>query len=146
MTVMEDFPEKVQSIIGPLLSSLGFRLDEIDDDVDEGGRRGSVVYYRSSDCKLQVYWSAREYEINAMIAPLDAPNEHGLYNRSRKWHYLNEFIKAPDLPLEELVQVLKAERSNFESETKWLEWLRGRIKEYFPVARDSVLRSEQGRQ
>ncbi|WP_407688496.1 hypothetical protein [Mycobacterium sp. HUMS_1102779] len=140
----QDFPEKVQSIIGPLLSSLGFQLDEIDNNVDEGGRRGSVVYYRSADCRLQVYWSAREYEVNAMIASLDAPNEHGLYNRSSKWHYLNEFAETPDLPLEELVQVLKAERGNFESDTKWLEWLRGRIEKYYSVARDGVLRPAQG--
>lgn len=140
----EDFPQKVQSIVGPRLADLGFELDEIDNNVDEGGRHGSVVYYRSADCKLQIYWSEREGEINAMIARLDAPNEHGLYNRSSQWHYLNDFIQAPDLPLEELVKVLKAERANFESDTKWLEWLRGRIETNFPAARDGVLNSKQG--
>lgn len=79
-----------------------------------------------------------------MIAPSDAPNEHGLYNRSSKWPYLNEFAEIPDLSLEELVQVLKAERGNFESDTKWLEWLRGRIEKYCSVARDGVLRPAQG--
>lgn len=135
----DDFSDEVQSIVGPLLTSLGFRLDAIDNGVDEGGRLGAVIYYRGEDCKLQVYWSAREREINAMIAPLDAPNEHGLYNRSAKWHYLTEFVKRPELPLEELVQVLKAERVNFESDTKWLEWLRGRISQYFEAAHAGVL-------
>ena len=81
--MQEDFSEEVQVIIGTLLSRLGFAVDRIDNDVDEGGRCGRVVYYRGGDCcKIQVYWSAREFEINAMIAPLLAPNEHGLYNRS----------------------------------------------------------------
>lgn len=75
---------------------LGFALDCIDDDVDEGGRSGHVVYFRSEDCKLQIYWSSREFEINAMIAPLSAPNVHGLYDTSSKWHYLNEFVKHPN--------------------------------------------------
>jgi hypothetical protein len=136
----EGFSDKVQSIVGPVLTGLGFKLDAIDASVDEGGRLGTVVYYRSGDCKMQVYWSAREREINAMIAPLDAPNEHGLYNRSSKWHYLNEFAQPPDLPLEELVQVLKADRANFESDTKWLEWLKGRISQYFEAAHAGVLK------
>lgn len=135
----DDFSEKVERIIGPIVSSLGFQLDDVDNNVDEGGRRGVVVYYRASDCKLQVYWSAREYEINVMIAPLDGPNEHGLYNRSKKWHYLNEFITRSDLPLEQLVQELKTERVNFESPTRWLGWLGERIAKYVPQARAGVL-------
>jgi len=135
----DSFPTEVQSVVGPLLTDLGFTLDEIDNNVDEGGRLGAVVYYQSDDCKLQVYWSAREREINAMIAPLNAPNEHGLYDRSSKWRYLNEFVKPPDLPLEELVRVLKADRANFESDIKWLEWLKGRISQYFEAAHAGVL-------
>lgn len=137
--VTEEFSNKVEIIIGPLLDSLGFELDGIDNHVDEGGRLGAVVYYRSNDCKIQIYWSGREFEINAMIAPLSAPNEHGLYNRSSQWHYLNEFIKNPDLPLEQLVQVLKSERANFDSDTKWLGWLKGRIAQYFEPAHAGVL-------
>jgi hypothetical protein len=135
----EAFSDKVQSIVGPVLTGFGFKLDAIDASVDEGGRLGAVVYYRGGDCKMQVYWSAREREINVMIAPLDASNEHGLYNRSSKWHYLNEFAKPADLPLEELVQVLKADRANFESDTKWLEWLKGRISQYFEAAHAGIL-------
>ena len=136
----DDFSSKVQSILDPLLLDLGFTLDEIDDNIDEGGRRGSVVYYRSQDCKLQIYWSSREGEINCMIGPLDAPNEPGLYNRSTKWHYLNEFTKPPDLPLEELVRVLREERVNFESDVTWLEWLRERIGRDFDAAHAAVLK------
>ncbi|OBH00915.1 hypothetical protein A5698_08315 [Mycobacterium sp. E136] len=135
----ETFSEEVQSIVGPLLVSLGFRLDAVDNNVDEGGRQGVAVFYRSDDCKLQIYWSAREREINAMIAPVEAPNIHGLYDRSSLWHYLTEFVERPNLPLEELVPLLKAERANFESDTKWLTWLRDRISQNFEAARAGVL-------
>jgi hypothetical protein len=79
-----EFVEDVQAIVGPVLKGLGFVLDEIDINPDEGGRRQHVLYYHSPDCKIQIYWSSREGEINAMIGPLDAPNECGLQDRSRK--------------------------------------------------------------
>jgi hypothetical protein len=71
----QEFLAGVHAIVEPLLIELGFYLDELDDSVDEGGRRGSVVFYRSKDSKIQIYYSSREREINAMIGPLDAPNE-----------------------------------------------------------------------
>jgi hypothetical protein len=140
LTVKDDFPQEVQTIVGPLLSSMGFTLDAIDNNVDEGGPMGSVVFYRSKDCKIQIYHSSREGEINAMIGPLDAPNVHGLYDRSRKWHYFNDFVDEPKLPLEELVQKLRDERANFETTTKWLEWIKKeRIIRYFESAHAAVL-------
>lgn len=140
LTVEEDFSREVQTIVGPLLSSMGFALDSIDNDVDEGGRTGSVVFYRSQDCKIQIYFSAREREINAMIGPLDAPNEHGLYTRSPDWHYLNDFSDEPKLPLEELVEKLRSDRTNFETTTKWLEWIKAeRIVRYFDSAHAAIV-------
>lgn len=128
------FVDDVVSIIGPNLLRRGFVVDEIDQDVDEGGRRGAVVYFRGPDCKLQVYWSAREREINCMVGPLEAPNEHGLYNRSEQWHYLNDFVPTPDIPLEELVKRLRSERKNFENQTTWLQWISERIDRYYDSA------------
>ncbi|MGE2731867.1 hypothetical protein ACQI4F_20555 [Mycolicibacterium vaccae] len=132
------FVDNVSEIVGPVLTRRGFVIDEVDDHVDEGGRTGEVVYFRGPDCRLQVYWSAREREINAMLAPLDAPNEHGLYNRSGKWHYLNSFVPRPQIPLEELVRQRKAERENFETETKWLQWLAHRIDTYYESAHAGI--------
>jgi hypothetical protein len=140
LTVGDDFPQEVQTIVGPLLSSMGFALDAIDNDVDEGGPTGSVVFYRSRDCKIQIYHSSREHEINAMIGPLDAPNEHGLYTRSPAWHYFNDFSDEPKLPLEELVPKLRAERANFETAPKWLEWIKKeRITRYFEAAHAAIV-------
>ncbi|WP_156747983.1 hypothetical protein [Mycobacterium sp. E3198] len=136
----DDFAQGVQQIVGPLLSGMGFTLDAIDNDVDEGGPRGSVVFYRSPDSKIQIYRSSREGEINAMIGPLDAPNEHGLYDRSKKWHYFNDFADEAKLPLEELVRKLRDERDNFETTTKWLEWIkRERIARYFESAHAAII-------
>ncbi|WP_457125856.1 hypothetical protein [Mycobacteroides abscessus] len=135
----DEFVDNVQRIIGPLLTNLGFELDGIDENVDEGGRSGIAIYYKSKDCKLQVYWSSREGEINCMIGPIWAANEHGLYDKTGEWHYLNDFTKPPDLPLEDLVAILRAERENFKTETGWLEWLRNRISQYFDAAHAGVL-------
>lgn len=119
---------------------MGFTPDIIDTDVDEGGPKGSVIFYRSADCKIQVYRSSREGEINAMIGPLDAPNQHGLYDRSGKWHYFNDFADEPKLPLEELVRKLRDERSNFETTSKWLEWIKKeRIGRYFEAAHKAII-------
>jgi hypothetical protein len=140
LTVEENFVQEVQQIVGPLLLSMGFALDAIDADVDEGGPKGSVVFYLAPDCKVQIYRSSREGEINAMIGPRDAPDVHGLYDRSRKWHYFNDFDNSPKLPLEELVQKLQDERTNFETTTKWLQWIKKeRIGRYFQSAHEAIV-------
>ena len=140
MTEEENFPEMVEDIVGPTLADLGFVIDAVDDEVDEGGRMGSVVYYRSDDSRLQVYWSSRAGEVNCMIAPMSARNEPGLYDRSGLWHYLKEFTKKPNLPLEELVKALQAERANFETRVKWLRWLRDQIQRDFEVAHLAIMK------
>jgi hypothetical protein len=140
VAVEDDFPDQVQKIVGPFLSSIGFDLDAVNNDLDEGGRKGSVVFYRAQDCKIQIYLSTREGEVNAMIGPRDAPNEHGLYDRSQKWHYLNDFANEPKLRLEELVRKHRDERANFETTPKWLEWIkRERIQRYFESAHAAII-------
>lgn len=130
-----DFPSEVQKEIGPMLLSRGFTLDAIATAVDEGGRRGSVVYYRRDDCKVQVYLSARDGEVNAMIAPTDAPNELGAINRSRKWRYFKSFAQQPQLPLEELVRMVPMD---FASDEDRLEALKLAIEKNFAAAHDWV--------
>jgi len=90
----EVFLTGVRSIVEPLLIQLGFQLEEFGD-VDYYGRTASVMFFRSKDCKVQVYDAPREGEINCMIAPLDAANVFGLYDRSGKWQYFpRSFGKA----------------------------------------------------
>jgi hypothetical protein len=129
-----EFSTEVQTIVGPVLEQLGFVLDEIDDRPDEGGRRQHIVYFRSEDCKVQVYDSAREGEVNCMIAPIDVPNEFGL--RARKWQFLTRFSKRPDLPLAELAELARAE---YKSYSNPLEWVRDRIIKYYEAAHKGIL-------
>ncbi|WP_139813531.1 hypothetical protein [Mycobacterium simiae] len=134
------FPDDVQSIVGPALSGMGFTLDTVDESVDEGGRMGSVAIYRGADCKIQIYYSSREGEVNAMIGPLDAPNKHGAYDDSGKWRYFSDFETRPTVSLEELVKDLRAERANFETTSNWLEWItKERILRYFDSAHAVVV-------
>jgi hypothetical protein len=127
------FSAEVQSIVGPLMIDLGFVLDGVED-FDEGGLPGTVVYYRSDDCKIQIYQSGREGETNCMIAPLDAPDSFGL--RADKWQYLLRFSKTPDLPLAELAALTRAEYNAYANP---LEWVRDRIAKYYPAAHTGIL-------
>jgi hypothetical protein len=128
------FSEEVQTIVGPVLQALNFVLYGSDDRPDEGGRYQHVVYYRSDDCKIQVYQSGREGETNCMIAPLDAPDSFGL--RADKWQFLTRFSKRPDLPLDEL---LDSARSEYDSYANPLEWVRDRIAQHYEAARAGIL-------
>lgn len=127
------FLEDVQAIVGPLLRERGFSLDGVDDNPDRGGSR-HIVYYRSDDCKIQVYASSREGEVNAMIAPLGAPNAFGL--RAEQWQYFTRFATRPDMPLAELAQAARAE---YESYANPLEWVRDRIADNFERAHTGIL-------
>ncbi|HZC09584.1 MAG TPA: hypothetical protein VE485_06055 [Mycobacterium sp.] len=127
----ENFPAEVQSVVGPLLDDLGFMVDEIDNNVDEGGRRGSVVYYCSDDRKIQIYQSARERNVNCMIAPLIAPNIFGLHDRSHRWQYLAKFSPAPNIPLEELVRPVSYKSK---TDVEQLLWVKDQIGQHYQAA------------
>lgn len=134
----EDFSAQAQRVVGPTLSDRGFTLDEIDHAVDEGGRYGAALYFRGPGCKVQIYWSAREMEISAMITPPDAPNEHGLYDHSKKWHYLNSFTPMPDITLEDLAKEQHKEQVTTEHETDRLQRLSSRIERYYEDAHAGI--------
>ncbi len=129
-----EFSAEVEAIVGPLLEKLGFVIDGIDDNPDKGGRRQHIVYYRSADCKMQIYESSREGETNCMIAPLDAPNAFGL--NTKKWQFLTRFSKRPDLPLAELSAQARADYVSYANP---LEWVRDRILKYYELAHVGIL-------
>lgn len=136
MTV--EFLAEVQSIVEPLLSGLGFWLDEYDGDVPEGGPRSSVVYFRSKDCKIQIYQSTREASINCMIAPLAAPNVFGPTDVSGKWQYVVMLAIEHGIPREEIIKDKLP--ADFPTTAQKLKWVAGRIEKYFPIAHEDVLK------
>ncbi|WP_193044324.1 hypothetical protein [Mycolicibacterium baixiangningiae] len=136
MNTANDFTEEVQSVVGPLLSDLGFTLDSANVDVDEGGRFGSVVYYVSADCRIQIYQSSREGSVNCMIAPLDARNEFGPRDKSSKWQYLTRFSPMPDVPLEVLIEAVSFDPKTTAEE---LHWVRDNILKYYETAHAGIL-------
>lgn len=129
-----NFKTQVEKIVGPVLAERGFSLYAVDDRPDEGGRYQHVVYFRSADCKIQMYSSGREGETNCMIGPLDAPDSFGL--RAGKWHFLTQFSPRPDLPLAELAEKARAEYNSYSNP---LEWVRDRIVSYYESARSGIL-------
>jgi hypothetical protein len=129
-----DFSADVQTTVGPLLAELGFILDEIDDSPDEGGIERHIVYYRSGDCKMQIYKSSREGEVNCMIAPLNVPNEFGL--TAKKWHYISWFSKRSNVPPQERLRNAIVEANAY---TDPLHWIRDRIVKHYETARAGIL-------
>lgn len=134
MNKPSDFSDHVQAIIGPVLADRGFTGEDIDDSPDQWGRERHIVYYRSNDCKIQVYESAREGEVNCMIAPSDAPNEWGLDSKS--WHFLTHFAQRREPPSPESLRAVRAE---YDSYSNPLEWLRDRIIKYYDDAHQGIL-------
>ena len=86
----------------------------------------------ATSIRIQVYWSARERELNCMIAVHSAPYVHGLYDKSAQWHYLNESVS--EIPLEELVEQTRSDKALFKNRDTWLTWLAARIDEYYESA------------
>jgi hypothetical protein len=141
LTMQDDFLLSAQEVVGTLLSDMGFALSSVDDNVDEGGRIGAVLYYYGPDCKVQLYRSSREGEINAMIGPLQAPDEFGPHNRSHMWHYFNEYADEPKLSLEQMVANIRAESDHSKTTNSWLAWLKNeRIARYYESARAGILK------
>jgi hypothetical protein len=89
---------EAEQVIAPSLSALGFSLDEVDADLVYGGRPAWALYYRGSDCKVQLCWSERNGGLSYLLAPLDAPNEFGLVNASKQWQYMLALSDNPDDP------------------------------------------------
>lgn len=138
LAVRPDFATEVEQTVGAALSERGLALDEIFDGLDDGasGRPLSIVYYRGSDCRLQIYRSSREGETNCMIAPLHAPNEYGLRSRTKLWQFLGRFVARPELPLDELARTARLEHDRHETP---LHWVRSIIEKHFDAAHAGML-------
>lgn len=136
----QEFLAGVQSIVEPLLTELGFELVGYDDHIDEGGSQDSVVFFRSKDCKIQIYDSNRGGEINCMIAALDAPDVFGLHDRSGKWQYLPRYAIWQGVSPEEIMKDKLP--VDFPTTSQFLESVRRRIEKYYPVAHAGVIATD----
>jgi hypothetical protein len=89
------------------------------------------VFYRGPDCKLQVCWSDREGGVDFMLASLDAPNEFGLDNKSKKWRFM--------LALSDATDELGAPPLGTGIDEVWA-WRRALFNSHFQAARSALLR------
>ncbi|MGV0872047.1 hypothetical protein [Mycolicibacterium sp. XJ879] len=123
-------PAELKEFLDPTLSSAGFELDEVQDGITYGDRPAWAVYYRRTDCKLQICWSARDGGIDFMLAPLDAPNEFGLVNQSKKWRFMlllsdaHDDLETPGLDA---------------NKTAVMSWLKALFDIHFPAAHAALL-------
>ncbi|OBK15453.1 hypothetical protein [Mycobacterium asiaticum] len=131
----EEFLTDVQTIIGPVLAGFGFELAAFQDDIDEDGVAGSVAFYRSPDCQLQIYNSKRAGEINCMIALVGAAQVYGLFDRTGEWQYLARFADRA-----ELAELIRSEGTGFPTEREELERIKTRIERFYPIAHAGILK------
>ena len=123
-------PAELERFLEPTASAAGLNLDEVQDPVSYGDRPAWAIYYRGQDCKLQVLWSSRNGGTNFMIAPLDAPNEFGLANQSKKWRYMLQLSNAHD--------DLATPRVGADADTV-MTWLKALFEIHFDSARNALL-------
>lgn len=125
--------ELLERFLDPALSQAGFRLEELDDPLLYQNRPAWAIYYRGQDCKLQVAWSARDGGIDYFLAPLDAPNEFGLLNESKKWRLM--------LMLSDVRDDLVTPAPDADDETE-MSWLKALFEIHFGAARAALLSDE----
>ena len=54
----------------------------------KGDEKAPVAYFRSKDCRIQIYDSTRDGSINCLIAALDAPKVFGPHDQTGNWQCL----------------------------------------------------------
>lgn len=123
-------PADLDRFLAPTLSHAGLALDEVDDAVIYQSRPGWVIYYRGQDCKLQICWSARDGGIDFLLAPLDAPNEFGLSNESKKWQLMLMLSREHD--------DLPTPPPGADDDTE-MAWLKALFEIHFDAARAALL-------
>lgn len=123
-------PADLEQFLKPTLSQAGFKLDEVQDAAVYGNRPAWAVYYHSQNCKLQICWSARDGGIDFMLAPLNAPNEIGLANQSRKWRFM--------LMLSDVHDDIKTPGLDADDDTL-MSWLKSLFQIHFTAARAALL-------
>jgi hypothetical protein len=129
---MNDWLE-VDAYMGPVLQRYGFVSDGATGNVDYGDLPAWSVFYRRDDCKLQVCWSAREGGVDLLLAPVDAPNEFGLVNASKNWHFL--------LLLSDFDDGLTTPALDAGADV-WWEWRRALFNAHFPAAHRAMVARE----
>jgi hypothetical protein len=68
-----------------------------------------------------------------MIGALDSPNVFGLRKPSKKWQYFQSFVELADLPLDQLIEQVRAEHESYATP---LHWVRSRIQKFYDAAHE----------
>ena len=124
---------EVDAYMGSMLLQHGFEPDGATGEIEYGGLPAWSAFYRREDCKLQVCWSAREGGVDFMLAPIDAPNEFGLLNTSKKLQFL--------LLLSDFDDGLTTLTPGAAIDV-WWEWRRALFDAHFPAAHAALVARE----
>lgn len=131
--VQASFDSEVLAVLGPFLERNGFVIDA----VQQGEQNElAVVYFRSPECKLQVYSSPRHGEVNCMIGTSDAPTEFGLSENSEGWHFIRELSGRRT---EQSIDDWLSKPIDFKTVAEQLEEVRELLESDFEAARTALL-------
>lgn len=128
--------DELIQFLAPTMADHGLILEKKSYTEVYGGRRAWLIIYRGQDCKVQLYRSEREGEINFMVAPLSAANTFGLSDRTGAWQFM--------LLLSDAVDELKTPRPGA-NDTEIMSWLRDLFLEHFDSARTALRSGDSAR-
>ena len=123
------YDAEVVHFMGPTMVHFGLALGEVSDSLTYGGLPAGAVFYQGADCKVQICWSARDGGLDFMLAPLDAPNELGLINSSKKWQFM--------LMLDDSEDGLTTPPVGSDADT-WWTWRKALFAEHFEAVGTAV--------
>lgn len=94
----------------PFLRREGFRLNTV-----RGSGYEWMALYASRRCRLAIYQSARNGEVNALIALPSASTNAGAIRREQGWHYIYGFTRE-GLSFDELLASVPEHPVGFEKQ------------------------------
>ena len=97
MTMNTIFRSSVEKKLADFLSREGLVYQE--EKIYDSGNQISI-FYKSSFCKLSIYRSIRNGEVNAMLAGINSPNNNKLDDG---WKYLNSLVNDKNYSIDRLL-------------------------------------------
>ncbi len=82
----------VETYLGSTLLAHGFTQYRVEPDMTWRGSPAWAVYYRSSACKLQVCWAAREGGEEILLASLATPDKFGFDLNGPRWRSITGLV------------------------------------------------------
>ena len=124
--------EDAIAMLESMMSREGLFLEELFPKISYSDAGAWALFYRGSDCKVQVCWSSREGSFDYFLAGLNVKNVYGLKDRPNGWILI--------LELTDFDPSLGFPSATINSNQLW-EWRKRLFEIHFQGARRTLLQS-----